>query len=120
MNWEFNKSLKYLWKYAAPFMVLRSTKIFDHGWSVFNMLRLKGYTVAFIFDTSYHSKTLYYLHSHNYYTIGLVPVGLNYNTVDFALPASSDSVFTQLFFVRFLLRINAVAHQTKSVNARNT
>jgi len=97
LNWRLNPGIRGLWRYIQPFLTLRSTKIFNHGWLVFHLIKLKGYNIAFITDVLYHKKTLYYLNLHNFYQIGIVPTNLNSNLVDIALPTSSDNVFTQLF-----------------------
>jgi len=116
LNWNSNASLKGLYRYVKPFLTLRSTKIFNQGWVIFYMIKLRGCNTALIIDTLYHKKTLYYLNIHKFYQIGIVPTNLNANSVDVALPTSSDSTFTQLFFIRFFLQIKQSSAQLSFEN----
>ena len=63
-------------------------------------------------------KTIYYLRRTSFYSIGLVPTIYNAYTVDLALPTAYESVFTQIFFVRFLMRIKQDASSTEFSNLR--
>ena len=63
-------------------------------------------------------KTIYYLRRTSFYSIGLVPTIYNAYTVDLALPTAYESVFTQIFFVRFLMRIKQDASSTEFNNLR--
>jgi len=94
-----------MWRYTLPFLFLRSNKITNYGYFVFNRLRMLGMRTAFVVDVLYHNKTLYYLHRSNFYTLGVVPTNYSPFLVNFAIPTAVDSVFTQLFFVRFVIRV---------------
>ena len=120
LNWNLNSGLRNFWKYVNPFLTFRSTKIFNHGWVLFSTLKLRGYTTAFIFDALYHNKTLYYLRTNNYYTIGLVPTNLSCSSLDFALPSSSDNIFTQLFFIRFILKVRKTVEFTRLADSSSS
>jgi len=102
LNWQFMAQYKFMWRYTQPFLTLRSTKINIYGDFVFYRLNLLGLNVALVTDVLYHAKTIYYLHRARFYTVGLVPVNYNLNTVDFAIPSASDSILGQVFFLRFL------------------
>ena len=102
LNWQSMSRFKFMWRYTKPFLSLRPNKINIYGDFIFYRLNLLGMRVALITDILYHSKTIYYLHRSSFYTLGLVPVNYNLNTVDFAIPASLDSILGQAFFIRFL------------------
>jgi len=104
-NWKTTNHLKFMWRYTLPFLFLRSNKITNYGYFVFNRLRMLGMRTAFVVDVLYHNKTLYYLHRSNFYTLGVVPTNYSPFLVNFAIPTAVDSVFTQLFFVRFVIRV---------------
>jgi hypothetical protein len=104
-NWKVTNSLKFIWRYTLPFLYLRSNKITDYGYYVFNKLRLSGLRTAFVVDVMYHSKTLYYLHRSHFYTLGVVPTNVSAFSVNFAVPTAVDSVFSQLFFIRFVIKV---------------
>lgn len=102
LNWRIMSKFKFMWRYTKPFLTSKPNKITTHGDFIFYRLNLLGLRVSLIVDILYHSKTVYYLHRAGFYTIGLVPVNYNINTVGFAVPIASDSLFTQIFFIRFL------------------
>ena len=102
LNWQSMKKFKFMWRYTRPFLSLRSNKITTYGDFVFYRLNLLGMRLGLIIDVLYHSKTIYYLHRSGFYTVGLVPINYNINTLNFAIPSTSDSLLTQIFFIRFL------------------
>jgi len=105
LNWSFHKNFQFMWRYTRPFLVFKPNKITNHGDFVFRKLRSLGLSVGVVTDVLYHNKTIYYLKRTGFYSIGLVPTIYNAYTVDFAVPTAYDSIFTQIFFVRFLIRI---------------
>ena len=111
LNWQASRNFKFMWRYTRPFLTLRSNKITTYGDFVFYRLSLLGMKLGFIIDVLYHNKTIYYLHRAGFYTIGLVPVNYNINTLNFAIPSSSDSLVTQIFFIRFMSLIKQNTHQ---------
>lgn len=94
-----------MWRYARPFLIHKSNKITNHGYLVFRNLRALGLNVGVVTDVLYHAKTLYYLKRCTFYSLGLVPTIYNAYVVDFALPTAYESIFTQIFFIRFLIRV---------------
>jgi energy-converting hydrogenase Eha subunit C len=105
LNWAFHKNFQFMWRYTRPFLVFKPNKITNHGDFVFRKLRALGLSVGIVTDVLYHNKTIYYLKRTGFYSIGLVPTIYNAYTVDFAIPTAYDSIFTQIFFVRFLIRV---------------
>lgn len=105
LNWSVKNWLKTHWRYIYPFMVNKPIKIFNYGWLVFYRLRLNGFNLALVTDVLYHSKTLYYLGRANFFTIGLTPLNYKANLLNFSLPTSSDSIFTQIFFLKLLISL---------------
>jgi hypothetical protein len=102
LNWQVMGRFKFMWRYTKPFLTSKSNKITTYGDFIFYRLNLLGLRVALVVDILYHSKTIYYLHRSGFYSVGLVPVNYNINSVNFAIPTSSDSLLTQIFFIRFL------------------
>ena len=102
LNWQVMTKFKFMWRYTKPFLTSKPNKITTYGDFIFYRLNLLGLRVSLVVDVLYHSKTIYYLHRAGFYSIGLVPVNYNINTVNFAIPTASDSLFTQIFFIRFL------------------
>ena len=102
LNWQVMSRFKFMWRYTKPFLTSKPNKITTYGDFIFYRLNLLGLRVSLVVDVLYHSKTIYYLHRAGFYSIGLVPVNYNITTVNFAIPTASDSLFTQIFFIRFL------------------
>ena len=119
INWQSMSRFKFMWRYTRPFFALRPNKITTYGDFVFYRLNLLGLRVGLIIDVLYHSKTIYYLHRSGFYTVGLVPVNYNINSVSFAIPSTSDSLLTQVFFLRFttLIQQNTAALRFKSTHS---
>lgn len=107
LNWlHFNNSaLQSLWRFIKPLILFKPGQIVNYGNLLFKKLKFRNLNISFIIDILYHSKTIYYLKNNNFFIIGLVTSGSRLKTVDLALPINSNSIFTQLFFVRFLISI---------------
>ena len=101
LNWQNMEKFKFMWRYTRPFLTLKSNKITTYGDFVFSRIGSLGFRLSLLIDILYHNKTIYYLHRAGFYTIGLVPVNYNMNSVNFAIPTSSDSLMAQIFFIRF-------------------
>ena len=119
LNWTFHKQFQFMWRYTRPFLVHKPNKITNHGDFVFRSLRALGLSVGIVTDVLYHTKTIYYLKRTTFYSIGLVPTIYNAYTVDFALPTAYESMFTQIFFVRFLVRTKQDASAMEFNNLRS-
>jgi len=109
LNWSTSSKIKFIWRYTSVFIFYSPNKLTNAGIAVFNHLKLVGYNSAIVLDTNYHKYTLNYLTRLHYYTIGLIPSTTNHQLVDFAIPISVDSVFSQLFFIRLKLNIRRQA-----------
>jgi len=104
-NWKSSQNWRFVWKFTRPFLFLKPNKISNHGDAVFAALGAYGTRVSIILDLPYHNTTIYYLHRAGFYTIAPVPVNYSKDLVDFAIPTGVDSIFTQLFFMRLILRL---------------
>ena len=120
LNWSLNTKLLNIWRYASPFFYFKPSRIFDDANYIFHKLRLLGLNIALIIDVSYHHKTLYYLNTVAFYTIGVVPLNLNMYSVNFAVPTSSESLFTQLFFIRFFFSIKKKTKHHRYLELKKT
>ena len=120
LNWQVMTKFKFMWRYTKPFLTSKPNKITTYGDFIFYRLSLLGLRVSLIVDVLYHSKTIYYLHRAGFYSVGLVPVNYNINTVNFAIPTASDSLFTQIFFVRFLAVTQQNSKTLKYKDRKNT
>lgn len=118
-NWKVSTQINYLWRYIQPLLYFKSNKIINYGDFLFRKLKLSNFNIALILDTTYHNKTIYYLHKVPFYTIGLVPINCSYYTVNFAIPTSSDNLFTQLFFIKFLVKTKKITKNIEYSNLKN-
>jgi hypothetical protein len=120
LNWSVNVKLLHIWRYVAPFFYFKPSRIFDDANYIFHKLKLLGLNIALVIDVAYHHKTLYYLNNVSFYTIGVVPLNLNMYSVNFAVPTSSESLFTQLFFIRFFFSVRKKAKHQHYLELKKT
>lgn len=107
LNWlHFSDSpLQNLWRFIKPLIFFKPGQIVNYGNLLFKKLKFLNLNVSFVIDILYHGKTIYYLKNNNFFIIGLVSSGSRLKTVDLALPINANSIFSQLFFIRFLVSI---------------
>jgi len=104
LNWHLTKNIKQFWKYSSPFLFFlnnKTTRLNDH---YFYFLRNNDTRVIIVVDVYYHKRTLHYLRKYKFYTVGPVPISTDFYTLDLAFPVSSNSVFSNLFFIRLLFK----------------
>lgn len=118
INWVELKQFSFLWRYIKPFLTFKSNKINDYGEFIFRKLKILGFNVGLITDVLYHSKSIYYLRRLNYYSIGLVPTIYHAKTLDLAIPTTNDSLISQVFFIRFVLKIKKVSLSARLLSLR--
>lgn len=105
LNWLTSKHFRYIWKYSSPFIFFLNNKTTFYTESFFRFLINKNIRLAFLIDLHYHSKSLFYLNKFKFISIGPVPLSANLYLLSLALPVSSNSVLSNLFFFRLLLKI---------------
>lgn len=107
LNWtQFdNPIMCSMFRYIKPFLTLKLGQIVNYGSYLFRILRLNNVSISLVTDLLYHNKTLYYLKLNRFFIIGLTNSSSLYKDVDVVLPINSNSIFTQLFFIRFLVLI---------------
>jgi hypothetical protein len=102
-NWS-NKSLPYtLFKSAAPFFTAQNADYGDKTNMTYQALASEGFGVAFVADVQYHKASLFWLRRSSFYTVGLVPFTMSPWLVDYCLPAAAGTLFTQYFFIKFVI-----------------
>ena len=105
LNWgDFNQVWK-LWRYSKPFLLNKPNTINDDGDFIFRKLKLKGWSTGVVSDITYHSKTLIYLRRAGFFTLASLPSMYNDSFLDFFLPSTSDTLLTQSYFLRTLIKI---------------
>lgn len=104
LNWGL-KSVENLWRLTQVVILDRNNKIADSANYIFYKIRLFGIIATFVFDSEYHTKTLYYLRRYGFYTIGLVALNKDRRVLDYAIPIGSSNLTAQLFFLRFFISI---------------
>ena len=113
INWNIFSNVTSMWRYIKPFLFFKSNQIFILGEYIFSRLKSQGINLALVNDVLYHNKTIYYLHKSSFFTFGLVPTNYSLHTVNFALPTSTDNLFTQLFFIRLFIKIKELTKVMK-------
>lgn len=105
LNHAVSTSFSKHWRYSYNFFTIRSTKIFNNGWLIFDKLKSRKFNVVLVIDIFYHRKTFYYLNRSGFFTLAPVPINYNPLVVNLPLPTSSDNFVTQLFFINLVLII---------------
>lgn len=105
LNWFFNKHLLNTFKFSYPFMFFKMSHIVNYGNIFFRKMRYYNINTSIVLDSLYHSKTLFYLKNNNFFNISVVTPSSFSRLVDIYLPVTSNSLFVQLFVIRYLLII---------------
>ena len=107
-----------MWRFVEPFLFSKVGQIVNYGGLLFRKLKLVGFSIGLITDFLYQNKTIYYLKLNNYFIVSLVSSSSRFKVVDLALPINSPSLFSQLFFIRFLILIKKDATSFKYLSYR--
>ena len=106
-NWHYSTKNYKLFKYIQPFYSLKDSLHGEaiHG-SVFAIFlqRLEFMVVADILN---HRNLLKYMRRYGLYSIGLVPASHSPWEVSYPIPSVSDSLATQLFFLKWILLVSS-------------
>lgn len=108
----FNTKLVKSWgKFIDSFIFFLNNKTSTSTEFYFKKIKSMGYIIFIIVDVYYHKKTLFYLNKLGLLTVGPVPVYANMYTLFISLPTSSNSVFSNLFFFRLIMRVKKLARK---------
>ena len=110
LNFFINKSNLLNFRRINPFIFFTLSQIIDYGDMLFRKLRYNGINTSLVIDTIQHSKTLYYLKYNRFFNIGLVTPSSYSKYLDVYLPVGSNSLFTQLFTIRYFLILKKQAN----------
>ena len=106
-NWHYSTKNYKLFKYVQPFFSLKDSLHGEaiHG-SIFAIFlqRLEFMIVADILN---HRNLLKYMRRYGVYSVGLVPSSHSPWEVSYPIPSISDSLLTQLFFLKWVLLVSA-------------
>lgn len=105
LNWDEFTQVEKLWRYSKPFLLNKPNTINDDGDFVFRKLKLKGWSLGIVSDITYHSKSLIYLRRAGFYTLASLPSMYDDSLLDFFLPSTSDTLLTQSYFLRTVIKI---------------
>lgn len=108
-NWSFGLLPYTLFKQASPYFFLKDCNHGSVSPRMYRLLSQHGLNVAFVADTKYQKRTLFYLRINKVHTIGLVPYTISPWIVNYALPAASSTLFTQYFFLKLLTYVRQQA-----------
>ena len=108
LNWEHLSNHLFIWKYNYHTLFYRPSKLDDRLPMIFSLFKQSGITASLIIDSLYHSKTIYYLHRHNIYSVGFVEGNKPKHILNSSLPALGDTLLSQLFFVRSFITLKKI------------
>ena len=116
LNWSMNKTVRNLWKYSNPFLFFLSNKTTLENEAYFDLVKKKGFNASILIDIYYHKRTLHYLNKYKFITIGPVPMSSNFYSLTMSFPVASNSVFSNLFFIRLLFKFQKFAANSDFIN----
>lgn len=108
LNWNNIKFIKNLWRYTHPFLFFLNNKTTLNNDLHFKSLHKEVAKVSFLVDIQYHKGTLHYMNKYKFVTIGPVPISSNFYTLTLSLPVSNNLLFSILYFVRLVLKMNKI------------
>lgn len=113
LNWIFLSKLKLPWRYTKLFFFLLPITATPINYILPKLLITLGLRNSIILDILYHKTTIKHLHKVSIFTLGLVPTLYDSKSVSLAVPIHSDNIFTQLFFVKLLIRLRSLAEKNR-------
>ena len=108
LNWEHLSKHLFIWKYNYHSLFYKPSKLDDRLPMVFSLFKQSGIVSSIIIDSLYHSKTIYYLHRHDIYSIGFVEGNKPKHVLNSSLPALGDTLLSQLFFIRSFITLKKI------------
>lgn len=96
-------------RYSTPFFWLKNNPYGSEMLSLYTKVSDRGLEAAFITDIRYHRRTLFFLRKCGVYTMGIIPYTTNPWLVHYPFPVSSSTLFTQYFFLKFVIYIKRKA-----------
>jgi hypothetical protein len=106
LNWEHLSEQLFIWRYNYHSLFYKPSKLDDKLPTTFLLFKQAGINSGIVIDSLYHAKTIYYLHRAEFYSLGLVEGNKSKYVLNASLPALSENILSQLFFIRTLLLIN--------------
>lgn len=108
LNWKVSNSLTNIWRFTNSFIFFISNKMTLKTEFCFRHFLSEGFRCSFIIDLYYHKSTIYYSNKFKFITIGPVPLTSNLYTFYLSIPTTSNSAFSNLIFIRLLLKLKKV------------
>lgn len=105
LNSKIIKRTRHLWRYTTPFIFFLSNKTDYKNTVYFKLLKSLGINIFFIIDPVYHKGTLQYCQKYKFVTVGPVAISSNFYTLNFPIPVAANSVFSNLFCLRLLFKL---------------
>ncbi len=119
LNWLQLSNINFNYKYSKLLLALTVSNKNAVTLLAYKLLNFWGFNNALILDFNYHNHTLSLLRKLSIFTFAITPTNYNSMDVDLALPSTTDSVFVQLFFIRFVVKINYIAKKENNTKHKN-
>jgi len=104
-NWKLIKSYTLYWKLINnTIWSSKNLNLYGINFLIRYLLRHKV-NIVMVLSTLMRKNILKVMHKFKFYSIGVIPINVNLYSVNFAIPVSTDSIFLELFLVRFILQI---------------
>lgn len=119
LNWKVLSKVSSIWKFLKPFIFLKDSQILNYGNTLFKKIKLNQIGTALVLDSLTHRKTLFYLKNHRFFNISIVAPSSYSDYVDFYLYVNSDSIFVQLYIIRYIISIKKISSNLQYENNKN-
>lgn len=106
LNLKKSSHLINMWRLSFPFIFFIRSRATLQTESFFRFILLNKVRLSFVIDLYYHKTNLYYLNRFKFVTVGPVPLTTNLYLLSVSLPVLSNSILSNLFFFRFILKLS--------------
>ena len=107
LNYKVTTFFKNFWRYTTPFIFFLNNKTTLATDNYFYNLKQLHIHFFFIVDPVYHARTLHYCRKYKFLTLGPVSVASYFYTLNYPIPVATNTVFSNLFFLRLLFKFEA-------------
>lgn len=104
-NWKFITLYRQLWRFSTLFVHFINNIKTPSFENFLRLLRHNNVFVAIVIDIFFHKSTIDALKKNDIVTFGPVPITANLYTLSVSIPTSSNSVISNLFFLRLVFKL---------------
>ena len=108
-NWGVEFVHTPFFRFSAPFFWLKNNSYGGDMLTLYHKVSDRGLEAGFVTDTRYHQRTIFFLRRCGIYTMGPVAYTANPWLLHYPVPVASSTLFTQYFFIKFVIYMKRIA-----------